>query len=36
VGLYNEDGELIAIAKPSEPLPKTRDGILTFAVQIKV
>jgi hypothetical protein len=36
LGLYNSDGELIAIAKTSEPLPKTRDGILTFSIQIKV
>lgn len=36
IGLYNENLELIAIAKPSQPIPKTRTSFFSFTIQIKV
>ncbi len=34
--LYNEDQEPIAIVKPSQPIPKTRNSLVALNVQIKV
>ena len=36
IGLYNSNKELIAIAKPSEPILKDRTNITTFNIQLKV
>lgn len=36
IGLYNENLELIAIAKPSQPIPKSRTSFFSFTIQIKV
>lgn len=36
VGLYNSLGELIGIGKTSEPIPKNKDGIISFNIQIKL
>jgi hypothetical protein len=36
IGLYNEFGELIAIAKTSEPIPKDKFSIYAFNVQLKL
>jgi hypothetical protein len=36
IGLYNEYGELIAIGKTSEPIPKTKDNYALFNIQLKV
>lgn len=36
VGLYNEFGELIAIAKTSEPIAKTKANIVSFNIQLKL
>ncbi len=36
IGLYNENGELIAIGKTSEPIPKTKSNIVTFNIQLKL
>lgn len=34
IGLYNEAQELIAVAKPNRPIPKSQDIDMTFVVQI--
>lgn len=36
VGLYNQNDELIAIAKTNEPIPKTRFNIASFEIQLKL
>jgi hypothetical protein len=36
IGLYNENNELIAIGKTSEPIPKTRFNTITFNVKLKL
>jgi len=36
IGLYNEFGELIAIAKTSEPIAKTKANIVSFNIQLKL
>lgn len=36
IGLYNENKELIAIGKLSEPIPKNKFNIITFNVKLKV
>ena len=36
IGLYNKNRELIAIAKTSEPLLKSKSNLLTFDISIKI
>jgi hypothetical protein len=36
IGLYNDDQELIAVAKLSQPLPKTKDTDMTFVVKLDI
>ncbi len=36
IGLYNENMELIAIGKTSEPIPKNKFNVITFNVQLKI
>lgn len=36
IGLYNENDELIAIAKTNEPIPKTKFNIASFEIQLKL
>jgi hypothetical protein len=36
VGLYNKFGELIAIAKTSEPIPKNITNFVPFNIELKL
>lgn len=36
IGLYNEKMELIAIGKTTEPLPKNKNNVITFNIQLKL
>lgn len=36
IGLYNSDGELIGIAKPSQPIAKDFDSTVTATIEIKL
>ncbi len=36
IGLYNEAHELVAVAKTSQPVPKSRYGDMTFVVNLDI
>lgn len=36
IGIYNEKMELIAIGKTSEPIPKTKNNVISFEIQLKL
>lgn len=36
VGLYNDAGELIAVGKPSQPIPKSANTDMTFILRIDI